>query len=199
MLKIFAEANIQRHENLESTRTSLFEIFGETDEFSHFEELLQKCLRADSNLRPRTAIELRNERVLVDFLNRIENGARPCDLVRPPFEDEKDTKIRELKEEITIKDRKIADLKNRLNSDQNARQQIRQKDEIIETLNQVFSNEKILFTQIKEILKLKTENKNWKNEITKMRQTNSKLESDLRENQKIIEQLVNVNLMFFYL
>ena len=144
-------------------------------------------------MRPRTAIKLRNERVLVDFLNRIENGARPCDLVRPPFEDEKDTRIRELKEKLAIKDRKIADLENRLNSDQNARQQIRQKDEIIETLNQVFSNEKILFTQIKEILKLKTQNKNWKNEITKMRRTNSKLESDLRENQKIIEQLANVN------
>ena len=132
-----SETNIQLHENPESTRSSLFAIIGETDEFSDFEEILQKCLRADSNLRPRTAIELRNERVLVDFLNRIENGARPCDLVRPPFEDEKDTRIRELKEEITIKDRKIADLKNRLNSDQNAREEIRQKNNIIEKQNQV--------------------------------------------------------------
>jgi len=132
----FAEANIQRHEEPESTRTSLFAIFGK-NRFSDFEKLLEKCLRADSNLRPRTAIELRNERVLVDFLNRIENGARPCDLVRPPFEDEKDTQIREFKEKLAIKDRKIANLENRLNFDQNAREEISQKDNIIEKLNQV--------------------------------------------------------------
>ena len=35
--------------------------------------LLEKCLRAESKTRPRTAIELRNEAVLVDFLERLEN------------------------------------------------------------------------------------------------------------------------------
>ncbi|CBY40392.1 unnamed protein product, partial [Oikopleura dioica] len=107
------QTNIQLLERPESTRTSVFAIFGETDDFSEFETLLEKCLHSDRKQRPRNAIKLRNERVLVDFLNRIENGARPCDLVQPPFEDEKDTKIRDLKEKITIKDRKIANLEKR--------------------------------------------------------------------------------------
>ena len=94
-------------------------------------------MHSDRKRRPRNAIKLRNERVLVDFLNRIENGARPCDLVQPPFEDEKDTKIRDLKEKITIKDRKIANLEKRLNSAADIRLEISQRDEIIETQNQV--------------------------------------------------------------
>ena len=137
---LLSETNIQRHEKPESTRTSIFEIFGETDEFADFEMLLEKCLRAESKTRPRTAIELRNEAVLVDFLERLENGARPCDLVQPPFEDEKDMKIRKLNKEMAKKDREIADLKNRLNSETGSRQEIRQKDETINNLTQVQIN-----------------------------------------------------------
>ena len=119
-----SETNIQNHEKTESTRTSLFEVFGETDDFADFEMLLEKCLRADSKKRPRDATQLRNESVLVDFLHQLENGARPCDLVRPPFEDEKDTKIRELKEEIAKKDRKIAELGNGRDLIEDVRQKI---------------------------------------------------------------------------
>ena len=90
--------NIQLHEKDESRRTSLFTIFGETDEFADFELLLEKCLRADRKERPRTAIELRNEKVLVDFLNKLENGARPCELVPSPFENEKDAQDKDAKE-----------------------------------------------------------------------------------------------------
>jgi hypothetical protein len=96
----FLETNIQYHEQPESTRTSLFAIFGETDKFVDFETLLEKCLHADRTRRPRTAIKLREEAIFLDFLNRLENGEQPCDLVRPPFEDEKDTKIRILKKEL---------------------------------------------------------------------------------------------------
>ena len=115
----------------------------ETDEFGEFETLLEKCLHADSKRRPRTAIKLRNERVVVDFLERLENGARPCDLVRPPFEDEKDTKIRELKEELAQEKRKNAELENRRNFEADLRQEIRQKDEIIQNQNQVKSKRKV--------------------------------------------------------
>ena len=51
----------------------------------------------------------------IDFLNRLENGERPRDLVQPPFEDAKDTQIRELKEEIEVQKIKNADLESRLN------------------------------------------------------------------------------------
>ena len=94
-------------------------------------------MRADSKRRPRTAIELRNERVVVDFIQRLENGARPCELVRPPFEDEKDTKIRLLKEELAQEKRKNAELENGRNFEADLRQEIRQKDEIIQKQNQV--------------------------------------------------------------
>ena len=74
---------------------------------------------------------------MVDFLNRLENGERPCDHVRPPFEDEKDAKIREQKEDIAKKDQKIAELERRLNSAENARHEIGQKDEVIAKQNEV--------------------------------------------------------------
>ena len=94
-------------------------------------------MRADSKRRPRTAIELRNERVVVDFIQRLENGARACELVRPPFEDEKDTKIRLLKEELAQEKRKVAELENGRNFEADLRREIRQKDEIIANQNQV--------------------------------------------------------------
>ena len=109
----------------------MFEIFGETDEFAEFEELFEKCLRADRKRRPRDAIELRSESVLVDFLEKLENGARPCDLVQPPFEDKIDTRIRELKEIMAKKDKNVAELEKRLEA------QIREKDEIIEKNKEV--------------------------------------------------------------
>ena len=93
----FSETNIQRHEKPDSTRISL------RNEFCEFDDLFEKCLRGDRNERPRDAIELRSEAIFADFLERLENGARPSDLVRPPFEDEKETQIRELKEEIAAK------------------------------------------------------------------------------------------------
>ena len=94
-------------------------------------------MKADSKQRPRTAIELRNEHVLVDFLNRLENGERPCDLVPPPFEHENDTQIRELKREIADKDRKIAELENRLNAGENSREEINQLRQIIKKQKEV--------------------------------------------------------------
>ena len=107
----------------------MFEIFGQTDEFAEFEELFEKCLRADRKRRPRDAIELRSESVLVDFLEKLENGARPCDLVQPPFEDKIDTRVRELKEIMAKKDKNVAELEKRLDS---AEASIQEKDEIIQ-------------------------------------------------------------------
>ena len=107
--------NIQRHEQHGPTRTSVFDVFGEDEQFAAFEELLEKCARADRNQRPRNAIKLRDEEVLVDFLRRIEAGERPSDLVLPPFEDENEAQNRQLREEIARKDAIIADLQNRLN------------------------------------------------------------------------------------
>ena len=94
-------------------------------------------MHADAQRRPRNAIRLRNEAVLVDFLEKLEDGVRPCDLVRPPFEDEKDTQIRELKEEMAIKDRKIADLENRLVSAEISTVEIGQKNETIQKKKEV--------------------------------------------------------------
>ena len=76
-------------------------------------------------------MRLRNEAVFVDFLYQLENGARPCDLVRPPFEDEKDTKIRELKEEMATKNKKISELEIVV------RQAIGEKDELIQKQKEV--------------------------------------------------------------
>ena len=94
-------------------RTSLFEILGETDEFEEFETLIEKCTKVDSTERPRNAIELRNEAVFVDFLERIENGERASSIVPPPFPNEND-EVERLKEEIERKDRRIQELENRL-------------------------------------------------------------------------------------
>ena len=124
--------NIQRHENPRSTRTSL-----QNTEFAEFEALLEKCTSADRSRRPKNAIELRNEAVLAVFRYRLENGERPCEIVSPPFEDEKDAQIRIQKEELAKKDRKIAELENRLNVAQNSRDEIEQTREIIEKLNEV--------------------------------------------------------------
>ncbi|CBY31515.1 unnamed protein product [Oikopleura dioica] len=170
------QLNIRQHEKKESKRTCIYKIVDETDEFDRFEDLLEKCLRGNRKKRPRTAIELRNEGVLVDFLNKLENGARPCELVPPPFEDEKEMQIREMRAKLATKDRTITDLEKTVNSAMNAKHEIGQRDEIIEMKNE-------------EILELKTEIENWKVNFAKMREANSKLESDLREYKKIIEQL----------
>ena len=106
-------------------------------------------MRADSKRRPRTAIELRNERVVVDFIQRLENGARACELVLPPFEDEKDTKIRLLKKELAQEKRKVAELENGRNFEADLRQEIRQKDQIIRNQNQVKSKKEIFYIFLK--------------------------------------------------
>ena len=126
--------NIQCHEDPRSTRTRLVHVFGQAHEFAEFETLLEKCTTADRNRRPKNAIELRNENVFSVFRFRLENGERACDIVPPPFEDQKDRQIRLLKEELVGERRKVADLENRLNLEAPS---MRQKDEIIETQNQV--------------------------------------------------------------
>ena len=93
--------NIQRHEDGElrqsrSTRTSLFDVFGQSDDFAEFEALLEKCTRADRTRRPKNAVELRNEDVLAVFRHRLEKGERPCDIVLPPFGHEKYKQIRKV-------------------------------------------------------------------------------------------------------
>ena len=132
-----SELNIRQHEKKESKRTCIYKIVDETDEFDRFEDLLEKCLRGNRKKRPRTAIELRNEGVLVDFLNKLENGARPCELVPPPFEDEKEMQIREMRAKLATKDRTITDLEKTVNSAMNAKHEIGQRDEIIEMKNEV--------------------------------------------------------------
>jgi len=92
--------NIQCHEDPISTRTRLVHVFGQAHEFADFEALLEKCTRADRSFRPKNAIELRNEDVFSVFRYRLENGERACDIVPPPFEDQKDRQIRLLKEEL---------------------------------------------------------------------------------------------------
>ena len=149
MFLIFSEMNISLHEKEESRRTSIFTIFGETDEFADFELLLEKCVRAERKERPRTAIELRNEKVLVDFLNKLENGARPCELVPPPFENAKDARVRELKEELAQERKKSAELEKRLNFEANAKQEIGQRDQIIQRQNEVDKDKIVKFNILK--------------------------------------------------
>ena len=91
---LFKVVNIEHHEKPQQTRTALFDVFGENSELDEFDLLLEKCTRANRDQRPRNAIDLRNEEVLVVSLYRIENGERPSDIVAPPFEDEKDRLIR---------------------------------------------------------------------------------------------------------
>ncbi|CBY11406.1 unnamed protein product [Oikopleura dioica] len=161
------EVNIQRHEHRRSTRTSLFDVFGENaDEFADFEVLLEKCTRADRSRRPKNAVELRNEDVRAVFRYRLEKGERPCEIVSPPFEDEKDAQIRLLKEELAKKDKKIAELENGKVEDG-------QNREIIE----------------KENSKLKTVNEKLKKELAKIRPSFAKIESELNEARNLIQQL----------
>ena len=134
--------NIRLHEKPEPTRTSVFDVLGEDEEFAEFEVLLEKCARADRNRRPRNAMKLRDEIILVDFLRRIEAGERPCDLVPPPFEDENEAQVRQLREELVRKNGIIEDLQNRLNiaveGGQRMRQELTRKDQTIVKKNQVY-------------------------------------------------------------
>ncbi|CAG5094233.1 Oidioi.mRNA.OKI2018_I69.XSR.g13372.t1.cds [Oikopleura dioica] len=90
-------ANIQT-----GKRTSLFEIFGETDEVEEFEVLLEKCTKVERTERPRNTIELRNEAVFVDFLERIESGERASSIVPSPFPIENDER-KEIFEKLSAK------------------------------------------------------------------------------------------------
>ena len=134
--------NIQRHEQEDQTRTSIFDVLGEDEEFGEFEDLLEKCARADRDRRPRNAIELREEVVLVDFLRRIEAGERPSDIVPPPFENEHEAEIRQLRKELARKDEIIADLQNRLDV---AGEEATEKDEIIRDRDQVRNENSKIF------------------------------------------------------
>ncbi|CBY32054.1 unnamed protein product, partial [Oikopleura dioica] len=165
------QVNIQRHENPQSTRTSL-----KNTEFSEFEALLEKCTSADRSRRPKNAIELRNEALLAVFRYRLENGERPCEIVSPPFEDEKDAQIRIQKEELAKKDRKIAELEIRLNAAENSRNEIEENREIIEKLNE-------------KNTKLEKEKEKLKKELAKMRPSFAKIESELNEARNLIQQL----------
>ena len=102
-------------------------------------------------------MELRSEIVIVDFLDKLENGERACDLVTPPFEDEKDTQIRQLKEKLAKKERKIAELEN----GQDFRREIRQKDKIIDELKKVQKNH-IFHLLIKKLGNFKSETRKQK-------------------------------------
>ncbi|CAG5104663.1 Oidioi.mRNA.OKI2018_I69.chr1.g1431.t1.cds [Oikopleura dioica] len=120
-------------------RTSLFEIFGETNEFEEFENLLQKCTYLNRKRRHRNAVELRAESLFVDFLQRIENGERPSNIVPPPFPNEND-KVQRLTEEIEQKDRTIAQLQRRLDTfneimEDRLRDEAKQKNKEIAKMN----------------------------------------------------------------
>jgi len=67
-------------------------------------------------------------------------------------------------------------LENQLNLAENENQEIREKEEIIANQNQQIST-------------LKNEIENLKFNFGKIREANSKLESELRENKKMAEQL----------
>ncbi|CAG5104970.1 Oidioi.mRNA.OKI2018_I69.chr1.g1718.t1.cds [Oikopleura dioica] len=161
-------------------RTTLFEIFGETDEYEEFEILLQKCTHPDRKRRPRNAIKLRDEDLFVDFLQRIENGERPSNIVPPPFPNENDD-VQRLKEEIEQKDRTIVELQNRLNTfneimDYRLREEAKQKDEKIAKQN-------------REIEQLKRENRSVKQEHVNLKKLNSELEQNFEYSSKIIDEL----------
>ena len=128
--------NIQRHEQKGQTRTSIFDVLGENEEFGDYEDLLEKCTRADRDRRPRNAIELREEAVLIDFLQRIEAGERPCDIVSPPFENDNEAENRQLREELARKDAIIAELKKRLDA---AGEEMKEKEKTILEKDQVKS------------------------------------------------------------
>ncbi|CAG5091512.1 Oidioi.mRNA.OKI2018_I69.PAR.g13088.t1.cds [Oikopleura dioica] len=165
-------------------RTSLFEILGETDEIEEFETLIEKCTKVDSTQRPRNAIELRNEAVFVDFLQRIENGERPSSIVPPPFPNEID-EVKRLKEEIQQKDRTIQELQSRLDTfndimEYRLREESKQKDEKIAE-------------QTRENEELKQENGYLKEELAKMKKMKSKYEKNFEYSRKIIDELKKQN------
>ena len=86
--------------------------------------LLEKCTRQEREQRPRNAIELRNEDVLVDILKRIENGEPLSELLQ-----------------IVKNDEIIADLQKRLKIAEQASERmqetVRQKDQAILEKDQV--------------------------------------------------------------
>ena len=125
---LFLVANIQT-----GKRTSLFEIFGETDEVEEFEVLLEKCTKVERTERPRNTIELRNEAVFVDFLERIESGERASSIVPSPFPNEND-EVERLKEEMRQKDMTIQELQNRLANFDEIKEESERKAAIINQL-----------------------------------------------------------------
>ncbi|CAG5091617.1 Oidioi.mRNA.OKI2018_I69.PAR.g13165.t1.cds [Oikopleura dioica] len=70
----------------ENKRTKLSQIRSESEEFIDFEILLQKCLNPQKLLRLENALQLRGEAIFCEFLERIESGEAPNEIIAPPEE-----------------------------------------------------------------------------------------------------------------
>ena len=87
----------------ESKRTKLVEIRGESEELVDFEVLLQRCLNPEKLLRPENALQLRGEAIFTEFLERIESGEAPNEIIRRLRETNMKKRIRELEQEKRVK------------------------------------------------------------------------------------------------
>ncbi|CAG5091635.1 Oidioi.mRNA.OKI2018_I69.PAR.g13174.t1.cds [Oikopleura dioica] len=178
-------ANIQT-----GKRTSLFEIFGETDEVEEFEVLLEKCTSVDRKSRPRNAIELRNEGVFVDFLEKIENGERASNIVPSPFPIEND-EVEKLKEEMRQKDRTIRELQYRVANFDELKEESERKAAIINQLQDRLSTfNEIMEDRINEEA-LAAQNRKFLAEISKLKQKVAEQEEDFADLNRELDEFKN--------
>ena len=117
-------------------RTPLFEILGETNEFPEFEALIQKCLHPTREFRPENMMIVKNKEIFADFVNRIQEGELPSDIMATPAQI-----IKNLREENEQKDRKIQVFENIVENliltyaSQRLKEEIEGKDGTIRQLN----------------------------------------------------------------
>ncbi|CAG5082014.1 Oidioi.mRNA.OKI2018_I69.PAR.g10014.t1.cds [Oikopleura dioica] len=127
-------------------RTNFFQIFGETDEFGEFEILIQKCLHPTRELRPNNMMIVKNVEIFSDFVQRIERGELPSDIMATSGE-----MIEKLRDENRQKDQQIQVLENIVKN------QIREFDRLKKELDSECETEEFGPNRMKTEL-------HWKNE-----------------------------------
>ncbi|CAG5082018.1 Oidioi.mRNA.OKI2018_I69.PAR.g10015.t1.cds [Oikopleura dioica] len=177
-------------ENMKFGKRTNFQIFGETEEFGEFETLIQKCLRPTRESRPNNMMIVKNEEIFSDFVQRIERGELPSDIMATSGE-----MIEKLRDENRQKDQQIQVLENIIKN------QIRD----FESLKKEFEEEKAAghedlinhvdeFTQELEIITterndLVAENKCIKERNETLDTKNKQMELDLAAKDEEIKQI----------
>ena len=109
-----------------------------------FEIFLQKCLNPRKQLRPENALQLRGEAIFCEFLERIESGEAPNEIIAPP--EEIIRRLRETNQQqeslIEQQERRIREFEAKLEKNENRKRKIRELKQICEEQQE---NEQVTF------------------------------------------------------